>query len=214
MVERHPTKLEQRLADLGEAMVTLATAVDENLRTVLLAMTTEDQITPGIGLVHTTPVQEVVTQRALTLLALQGPVARDLRWAMGMMRIAKDYERVADLTKSLMKRVIVLSDSLHQDTLHAMTSVMRAILRLHAVLLGPARPRFQIEQIDWDAHAKAAADIERGIEAIEQRSVEALMRGEGSPENLRELVLATRHLQRIGDQIERMPKELARFRTI
>ena len=214
MVERHPTGLEQRLADLGEAMFTLATAVDENLRTVLLAMTTEEVITPSIGLVHTTPFQEVVTKRALTLLALEGPVARDLRWAMGMMRLSKDYERVADLTKSLMKRVVVLSDSLHQDTLHAMTDVMRAILRLHGVLLEPARPHFMIEAFDWDAHASAVSDIARGIEAIEQRSVEALMRGEGSPENLRELVLATRHILRIGDQIERMPQEFARFRGI
>ena len=140
--------LDRRITELGEAMYALAETVDENLRTVLLAMTTEERVTESLQLHATTPLQELAMQRALTLLALEGPVASDLRWAMAMMRLAKDYERVADLTRALLGRVVTLSDTMHEDTVHAMTGVMRAVLRLHAVLLVPARPAFQSVTID------------------------------------------------------------------
>ncbi len=203
--------LEQRISGLGEAMVSLAEVVDENLRTVLLAMTTEEAVTSSLELKHTTPYQGQVMESALTLLALEGPVASDLRWAMAMMRLAKDYERIADLARNLMRRVESLTDSLHEETLHAMTGVTRAILRLHAILLEPARPEFRLPAIDWAAHKDACHEVSVGLEVIEQRSVDALLRGEGTPESLRELVLAARHLQRIAGQLERMPRELERF---
>lgn len=207
---RNP-RLEKRMDGLGRAMYALAEVVDENLRTVLLAMTTEEQVTSGLHLRGTAPFQDAAIEQATLLLGLQGPVARDLRWAMAMMRLAKDYERVADLTRSLMRRVIALTDSLHEDTLRSMVDVMRAILRLHAVLFVPAKPDFRPVTIDWAAHADAAAEVAAGLEIIEQRSVTALLEGLGSPEDLRELVLCTRHMSRIAGQLERMPKELEKL---
>jgi phosphate uptake regulator len=38
-----------------------------------------------------------------------------------------------------------------------------------------------------------------------------MMRGEESAESLRELVLATRHLKRIADQLAEIPNELREF---
>ena len=210
---RNP-RLEQRLEGLGKAMYALAEVVDENLRTVLLAMTTEEQVTASLQLRRTTPFQDAAMEQATLLLGLQGPVARDLRWAMAMMRLAKDYERVADLTRSLMRRVIALTDSLHEDTLRSMVGVMRAILRLHAVFFVPAEPDFRPVTIDWAAHADAVAEVHAGLEVIEQRSVAALLESQGAPEDLRELVLATRHMSRIAGQLERIPKELEKLGAV
>ncbi|MDJ0523535.1 MAG: hypothetical protein QNJ90_15810 [Planctomycetota bacterium] len=211
MAEGRNIGLDHRMTELGEAMVKLAETVDENLRTVLLAMTTEEQLQDGLALHHTTPLQEDVMQNAVLLFALEGPVARDLLWSMAMMRLAKDYERIADLTRALMRRVERLTDTLHEEVLHAMTDVMRLILRLHGLILVPARPAFRLDGIDWSEHERAVEAVNRAIQEIDQLSVAALLSGEGSPENLRELVLATRHIQRISHQLERMPAELNRL---
>ena len=59
----------------------------------------------------------------------------------------------------------------------------------------------------------ARVEVARGIELIEDRAAQALLQGEGSPDVLRELVLATRHLLRIADQLARMPGEITRFQA-
>lgn len=207
-------RLEARLEGLGTAMYALGEAVDENLRTILLAMTQEAQVTAGLSLRDTMPQQEAAMETAVLVLGLQGPVASDLRWTMAMMRLAKDYERIADLTRSLMSRVHALTNSLHEETLRSMVGVMRAILRVHAVLLTPAKPDFRPVSIDWAAHEDAVAEVKAGLQIIEQRSVQALLEGAGSPEDLRELVLAARHMSRISGQLERMPRELEQLGAV
>lgn len=198
--------LQARIERLRASVHDLAAAVDDNLRSVMLLMTTEDEVTEGIVLQEVTRFEHLVMERAMELLGLQGPVARDLRWAMGMIRVAKDYERIQDLTGALLKRVNILSGTLLEENVHAMVEACRAILTLHAIVLelwkaspGPV-PRQRLDD--------AAAKTGQAIDAIDAHAAESLMKGLGSAAELRELVLATRHLRRIADQIALLPQEL------
>jgi phosphate transport system protein len=47
-----------------------------------------------------------IDQECLKILALQGPVAGDLRYVLAILRINQDLERIADFAKSIAKRVI------------------------------------------------------------------------------------------------------------
>jgi phosphate transport system protein len=50
-----------------------------------------------------------VEERCLDVLALQQPVARDLRYVAGILKINSDLERMADLAVNIAKRAMVLS---------------------------------------------------------------------------------------------------------
>lgn len=65
------------------------------------------------------------------LLALQQPVARDLRVILAVMRINTTLERMADLARSIAKRAIKLSKIAtvdYPDDLHAMCSAVRRMV--------------------------------------------------------------------------------------
>lgn len=197
------------MASVREALLALAHTVDDNLRAVHLLLTTEEEVVQGLELRPTEPLAEAVMDRSMELLGLHGPVAHDLRWAMAVIRIGKDYERVQHLTAALFRRAAVLGSTLLARILHAMTDVTGELLAMHARtlkvlggedLLTDARPRLKLNQ----------AIIEARLVDVETMAIEAMVEGEESAENLRELVLATRHLKRITDEVSAIPEELQR----
>ena len=200
--------MEARLDRVREAVLDLARLVDENLRSVMLRMTTEEALAPGLELRSTRAAEQAVMERCMELLGLQAPLARDLRWAMAMIRVGKDYERVQGLVTALQQRVIALAETLLSEILHAMTEVMREVLRLHAILLQV----WSDGTTDLGAREKEMllqhARIDAGVQTVEDEAIAAMMRGDESAESLRELVLATRHLKRIADQLAEIPNEL------
>lgn len=205
----HNERLEARKKSVREALLVLARAVDENLRAVHLLLTTEEEVARGLELRPTEAQAEAVMDRSMELLGLQGPVAHDLRWALSVIRIGKDYERIQNLTAALFRRAAVLGSTLLSEILHAMTAVTAELLTLHAGItkvlagetqLGEVRARLKLH------HAK----IEAGLADVEQLAIRAMVEGEESAENLRELVLATRHLKRIADEMTLIPEEIQR----
>jgi len=183
--------------------------VDENLRAVHLLLTTEEEITQGLAIRATEDLADAVMERSMELLALQAPVAYDLRWALAVIRIGKDYERIENLTAALFRRAAVLGSTLLGEILHAMTRVTAELLAMHRTLLtvlageaplAEVRPRLKLNQ----------AKIEAGLADVEDLGIQAMVRGDESAENLRELVLATRHLKRISDEMVLIPEELDR----
>jgi phosphate transport system protein len=54
-------------------------------------------------------IQQAIEDRALKLLALRQPMARDLRDTLAAIKIAAELERVGDLAKNIAKRAMVLN---------------------------------------------------------------------------------------------------------
>jgi hypothetical protein len=182
--------------------------VDENLRTVLLLMTTDREVASGLALRPTSALAAAVTDRCMELLALGGPVAGDLRWAMAVIRVGKDYERVQELAEALAGRVSWLGETMLDEVLHATTAVMGEILRLHAVLLELWEDRRAWPQGGEGRLARHRQSVFCGVKDAEDLALAALMAGEERPENLKELVLAMRHVRRIASLLAEIPDEL------
>lgn len=200
--------MEARLAMVRGAVLDLARLVDENLRSVMLRMTTEETLAAGLELRPTQQAEQAVMDRCMELLGLQAPLARDLRWSMAVIRMGKDYERVQGLVQALHERVVVLAETVLSEILHAMTEVVREVLKLHALLLGVwANDAAELASLETQLEHQRTR-IDAGIKAVEEAGIAAMMRGEESAESLRELVLATRHLKRIADQLAEIPNEL------
>lgn len=205
-----PGGFDRRLGRLREALAELAHAVDENLRTVLLLMTTEETVAASLSSRDTQPLSEALMDRSTEFLGLQGPVASDLRWATAVIRIGKDYERIAFLTEALLRRVQGLSGTLLDTVLHAMTALTREILGLHARILQLwSEEAPEVDELATAVEAHMGVIRER-LRHVEDLGVLALMQGQAGAENLRELVLATRHLKRIADELRAIPDELRR----
>jgi len=201
-------RVADRIDGVRTAIRALAGTVDENLRSVLLLMTTDAEVASGVGLQDTREAARRAMDACMAYLGLESPVARNLRWAMAMIRIEKDYERVQSITTSLYGRVRGLVGSLVEDVLHAMVDAERRLLVLHGILLELwDQPPSDLE-IPHHRLREARVRFGRALEAVEALAVEAMVRGEESAENLRELVLACRHLKRIASTLSGMPGEL------
>jgi phosphate uptake regulator len=205
----HNERLEARKTSVRAALMDLATAVDENLRAVHLLLTTEEEVAQGLAFQPTEALAEAVMDRSMEFLGLQSPVATDLRWAMAVIRAGKDYERVQNLAAALLRRVKVLSSTLLAEILHAMTEVTSEVLALHRLILELLGGRVTLAEIQPQLKLRYAT-IEARLAEVENLAIGAMVEGDEGAENLRELVLATRHLKRISDEMAVIPGEFQR----
>ena len=205
--------LEARLEMLRESLDALAAVADENLRTVLRRLTC-DQAVYAQGPLQ--PIDELarnVRERCLLLVARQQPIANDLKYAMGALRVGHDYERINELAEALNTRVERLRGSPIQDVIQDMTGVMADILELHEVVRHTwqrDRTGLHLPSVRPQVQSLTAA-VHSGVSAVQNATMEAISKGHSSPELLVELVLACRHLKRIANLMEAIPEELHSF---
>ena len=205
--------LEARLESLRESLDALSAVVDENLRAVLRRLTCDETIPIKGNLQGIDELARIARERCLLLVARQQPLAHDLKYAMGALRVGHDYERIQELAESLNKRVERLRGTPIQTVIQDMTGVMADILELHEVV----RRTWQRERGDVslpnlkDQVQKMVAEIQTGVSRIQTETIDAISKGNGTPESLVELVLAYRHLKRIANLMEAIPDELHSF---
>jgi phosphate transport system protein len=213
MANAHNPLLEFRMDSLRESLDALAAVVDENLRTVLLRLTCDEAVATEEPLIDIAALARTTRERCLLLVAREHPMAHDLKYAMAVLRVGHDYERVDDLAHALNTRVERLRGTPSQDVIQDMTGVMADILKMHEVV----RKTWQRDRNDLSLPNvkpevdQLAAVVLRGVSDIQVKTLEAVARGDSSPEVLVELVLACRHLKRIANLLQTVPDELHSF---
>jgi len=211
-MEAHNPLLEARLESLRQALDALSGIVDENLHSLLRQLTC-DKTFDRTTLIPLDEQARLTRERCLLLVARQQPLANDLKYAMGALRVGHDYERVHELSEALNKRITRLQGTPMQNVIQDMTGVMADILKLHEVV----RRTWQRERADLalpnlrpQVEGFSAA-VNSGISKIQTETIEAISKGYGSSEMLVDLVLACRHLKRIASLLEAVPDELHSF---
>ncbi|WP_456325920.1 phosphate signaling complex protein PhoU [Desulfonauticus submarinus] len=106
------THLQQELEILREDVLTMVSEVKQSLQKVCKAFASLDadlaqEVIEGDQYINESEVK--IDEQALRLLALEGPVARDLRFILGCMRIAVDLERIGDECANIAEATIMLS---------------------------------------------------------------------------------------------------------
>ena len=208
-MEGHNQLLEARLESLRQTLDALAALCDENLRTLLLRLTCDKSYDDKKLL---QPIDELARQtreRCLLLVARQQPLANDLKYAMGALRVGHDYERIHELADALNKRIARLQGTPIENVLRDMTGVMADILKLHE----PVRRTWQRDGKDISITnlKEISAAVNSGIGKIQTETIDAISKGNGNSEMLVDLVLACRHLKRIASLMETIPDELHSF---
>jgi phosphate uptake regulator len=211
MISGNPP-LEVHLDRLREALDSLGAAVGENLSTVKQRFDVPDS-GPAKPLNSVEDLARITRERCLGLVATQHPVARDLRFAMGALRIEHDYERIQELAEALNERTENLRGAPVQPIIQDMANVMAKIVELHNIVCRTwKRDQSEGEKTTIKPHVdERCSAIRSNIAEIQVKTMEAITKGQGSAEMLVELVLACRHLKRIEGLLQAIPDELHSF---
>ena len=107
-----PVDLESNLAKLRRDLLILGAKVEQRLFQITDAILTADvdaaqDVRQGDAEIDHDDL--VIEEECVRLLALAAPVATDLRRILAMMRISGEFERIADLSKGISKRIIRVS---------------------------------------------------------------------------------------------------------
>jgi len=135
-----------------------------------------------------------IENEGFLIVAVEAPVARDLRLVVGSLRVAQELERCGDLASSIARRV----DRVHTAALTPAVRMLIHELAAEAVRMldGAARayavldPDLAAEVIAWDA------EMDR-LHAALLQALFALH--EPDPRSLVELALVARFFERLGD---------------
>jgi phosphate transport system protein len=141
----------------------------------------------------------------LKALALQAPVAKDLRGVLAILLLAMDIERVGDLARNIAKRSRRLFDHAEVPLPATLTTLARASQRLFRNAL--------------DAYSQSDSDLARAVLAeddevddVQDEVVRTVIRElEAHPESASQevdLILVAKHLERVADHATNIAEDV------
>jgi len=109
-MERH---FDEELRRMNTDLLKMASLVEEAIHNSIEALKNRDEELARVVVDNDCKIDElelVIEERAISLLALRQPMARDLRFITTGMKINAELERIADLAVNIAQRVFELSD--------------------------------------------------------------------------------------------------------
>ncbi len=149
--------------------------------------------------------QNSIEERCITLLATQQPVAGDLRFLAAVIKICAYLERMGDQAVNLAQRAMAMDELTEMEapgTLLHMADIAREMTRdcLDAFVQESVRLATHVLRRDDDLDALNRSFLE---EMIAWMTAERRLIRRGV-----ELILASRHLERIGDEATNIAEEV------
>ena len=186
--QKHNPLLEAREERLHEGLDALADIIDEDFNLILQALSGDETFVPELK-----PIAQAAKKTCdnfLLLVALQHPVATDLKYALAALRVEHDYERVYELSVSLNERINRLKTLFVPEILRHMTEVMSDLIKLnqtarHAWKRGPDNTGLPSQQAQL---TRLSVSIQAGIQAVQEDVLKKLEEGAANPESFVDLV--------------------------
>jgi phosphate transport system protein len=109
-------KLELKLAEIDELLLEMGTLVEEQLNQAIIALTTHN-VALAEKVVLTDPkideLERTIENKCLHTIALQNPLAGDLRKLSAVMKIITDLERIGDHCVNIAEIVVSIGSEAH-----------------------------------------------------------------------------------------------------
>jgi phosphate transport system protein len=137
-----------------------------------------------------------VDARAIRVLALRQPIARDLRQVLASLRIAIEFERICDFAANIAKRAIALDMHSPDEWINELAELGQLALKLLADVVIAFRERDSEKALDVWAHDEQLDDVYTGI----YRRLIDFMKAE--PQRVpigAHLLFIAKNIERIGD---------------
>lgn len=147
----------------------------------------------------------IVEQECLEVLALQGPVARDLREVIGSLQVAGELERIGDHAKGIAKIVLQMDASNFSGPMDQISRMGDLVL----TMLGQATEAVLNRD---EALARLAAAEDSEVDELDQEAVSGLlMQLASAPDTSMHnthLLWIAYHLERVGDRVKNMAERV------
>ncbi len=195
---------QRRLEELREDVVDMAELVLERYEQALRAVETQDADLGESVITGDDDVNEMylaLESDCIELLALQQPVAGDLRFIAASFKIITDLERVGDLATNLGRLAMEIEEDLHSAL------DLRDIADSAGEMVADAIEAYRMEDAEATREIAARDDeLDRACEVASHQVVRALIEEipeEADPEELLDeastALMAIRDLERVGD---------------
>ncbi len=147
-----------------------------------------------------------IEQETLRLLALTQPVAVDLRFILAVVRINTDLERIADLAKSIAKRVLAMSED---EVTVELPGELREMARRTRDMLSDAISALADNDADLGNRIREADDeVDDLLKKVFDWAQREIPRNVGATSAVINLLSIARKLERIADMTTNIAEDV------
>jgi phosphate transport system protein len=203
----------QELEDLDAQIVRMGGLVEESARMVTDAFAKADLVLAQKVRDGDQSIDDsflYIETRALTTMAQQAPVARDLRLLVAILRVSTDLERAGDLAYNVAK--LIQEADYRRPGLEGVRSLVTELGRAATELVGRAVDAWESKDL---VLAEDIARQDDRLDDLHARLVQTLvgLKGEDNVGSAVRLAMIGRYFERIGDHAVNMAERLRYFVT-
>jgi phosphate transport system protein len=207
-VERVVRHFQEELGGLQERLLGMGGLAEERVREAVRALATRDAAAVERVLAGDEPINDLhieIDDRCFKLLALHQPMAADLRAIVAAVKINTDLERVGDLA-------VNIAEAAKRYLLHPPVKPLIDIPRMGDIaqrMLRDALDAFVRRDTALSEAVLAADDELDGLKSqIFRELLTFMMQDAGTIEPALDLILVSRHLERIGDHATNIAEDV------
>lgn len=153
--------------------------------------------------------QEDITEEATIFIIRQQPVASDLRKILMVMRLATEYERIADYTKNLAEYIILIkqNESLehYEKNVDKLVHMLELVIQMLKLVMEGLREEDKTK-------IKEAADMDKQVDEIYNELLASLITHiqvvDGKVFGTAYAILINKYIERAGDHITNIAEEI------
>ena len=153
--------------------------------------------------------QEEIQEEATILIVRQQPVASDLRKILMIMRLANEYERIADYTKNLAEYIILIkqNESIehYQKNVDKLVKMLEIVINMLKLVIEGLRTEDKTK-------VKEAADMDKQVDEIYKELLASLITHiqvvDGKVFGTAYAILINKYIERAGDHVTNIAEEV------
>ena len=153
--------------------------------------------------------QEEIQEEATILIVRQQPVASDLRKILMIMRLANEYERIADYTKNLAEYIILIkqNESIehYQKNVDKLVKMLEIVINMLKLVIEGLRTEDKTK-------VKEPADMDKQVDEIYQELLASLITHiqvvDGKVFGTAYAILINKYIERAGDHVTNIAEEV------
>lgn len=153
--------------------------------------------------------QEDITEESTIFIIRQQPVASDLRKILMVMRLATEYDRIADYTKNLAEYIILIKQN---ESLEHYEKNVDKLVRMLEIVINMLKLVMEGLQEENKAKIKEAADMDKQVDEIYNELLASLITHiqvvDGKVFGTAYAILINKYIERAGDHVTNIAEEI------
>ena len=153
--------------------------------------------------------QEDITEESTIFIIRQQQVASDLRKILMVMRLATEYERIADYTKNLAEYIILIKQN---ESLEHYEKNVDKLVRMLEIVINMLKLVMEGLQEENKAKIKEAADMDKQVDEIYNELLASLITHiqvvDGKVFGTAYAILINKYIERAGDHVTNIAEEI------